>query len=626
MASNTKHSRIVNLRANCLFFALVMAVIFLPLFVLFQNHNCFYFILDKNMSDWTNHLWLTGYFGEYFLQHLSFPDVINTHQYLNIPTTLFYSGLFYRIIGLLSSIAGAEIAMKFAVLLVCIIQFISVFTLTKEITKNKWLSFSISTLCLWSIYSLTNLYNRSALTEFFAVSLITTALSLWLHSFEVDGLAAKFRLRFLFTLTIAMSFCFHPITALYGSLFMLFVLIGTAQNLIREKPLSLTIFTCFCLLCYVALALSPWLYMVWKFMTVLTGIFPAATTTSVWYIPQIDSLFVRLSPFPIDMRSIAGGTNVDFGTPYLDAQTNIPLLILSIFITFSIVKYYFQSKIRQRIGAYHHLLLFLSHILFIFFLLASINPQVFSILPRAFLNAQFAYRLVTYQNLALLVSVISGLSILFANDLYPTIKLPLSVLSLVAIIISFQGIIQKEVHAWSVMRLDGKPEFSLSRKHRNDLLDLPNSFYGLSAYFVTAGMNLSKTPIASKTLHFEVGYGKEFGNAIDKATISLPKLSYVEIPIYPFPWSKIYVDGKLIDNSDLYWDGSKIATRLNAGKHVIEVKFTTTMAWQIYQNISFVLIMLGLIGTLFYYLNIYGFKLFLYSTKSTPVVSTERSL
>src|SRR5208337_4495905 len=79
----------------------------------------------------------------------------------------------------------------------------------------------------------------------------------------------------------------------------------------------------------IGLVLSPWLYCVRLFKDQLPVVADTATAFQGWgFFPEsIDSIWSRLSPVPIDIRSVYHGI-VDIPTPYLDAQVTLPLFII----------------------------------------------------------------------------------------------------------------------------------------------------------------------------------------------------------------------------------------------------------------------------------------------------------
>src|SRR5216684_6498534 len=99
--------------------ALILLVALPPLLPLLHPSAQFW-------GDWRNHLWLIGYFGEYFLRHGDFPVMINTNELIGSPIPLFYGFLFYPMAGLLSAITGANLAIRSLAAALILLQTIQV--------------------------------------------------------------------------------------------------------------------------------------------------------------------------------------------------------------------------------------------------------------------------------------------------------------------------------------------------------------------------------------------------------------------------------------------------------------------------------------------------------------------
>jgi hypothetical protein len=110
----------------------------------------------------------------------------------------------------------------------------------------------------------------------------------------------------------------HPLTALFGGVFLISIGLG-AWFALRKPWLAIVgIFN----LATAALVLSPWCYVVHRFGRSLPltdpGLIKEGFRKDTFFPDSIDNLWSRLSPVPVDFRSILKGTDVS--TPYLDAQ------------------------------------------------------------------------------------------------------------------------------------------------------------------------------------------------------------------------------------------------------------------------------------------------------------------
>src|SRR5262245_43767029 len=97
---------------NAAWVALICA---LPLALLFVPRQQF-------GTDWIASLWLTGYFGEFFKQHLAAPEVLHTVELAGIPYPVFYGFLLYPLLGMISSVTDAHAAIRLAVGAVFVLQ------------------------------------------------------------------------------------------------------------------------------------------------------------------------------------------------------------------------------------------------------------------------------------------------------------------------------------------------------------------------------------------------------------------------------------------------------------------------------------------------------------------------
>ena len=123
---------------------------------------------------------------------------------------------------------------------------------------------------------------------------------------------------------------------------------------------------------------------------------------------SIDAVLSRFSPIPLDTRSLAKGLAVS--TPYLDAQVNIPLLLLAFMIGAGYSRGCGEngSVARLHSGRAGTILLWTSVALFAVATVASLSAKVYGYAPGLRI-IQFPYRMVTYQNLALLAATFAQL-------------------------------------------------------------------------------------------------------------------------------------------------------------------------------------------------------------------------
>ena len=273
-----------------------VAVLF-PLSLLLNPNASFY-------VDWTNHLWLIGYYGQYFLVHHRMPLTINTHQLLLMAYPTFYGHLFYSVFGLISSLTGPNLAIRLGLVTLWALMFWLIYRVTLEFSQDRLISLALGCLVCWAIYPLTNLYNRSALTEVFATGLIVCALCSALLMIVLPETRSKISYMFLTGLTFTLS-SEHPITLFFSIIFlgpMLLVMTIMWIRYQKQDIVPLTIIT-FILAIMIFLVLAPWAYATLLFKNQLAVL--GSSGSGVDFIGE--NLFIHFLPFPFDSRSLLAG-------------------------------------------------------------------------------------------------------------------------------------------------------------------------------------------------------------------------------------------------------------------------------------------------------------------------------
>ena len=291
-----------------------IAVLF-PLSLLLNVNAGFY-------VDWYNHLWLIGYYGQYFSVYHRMPLTINTHYLLLLAYPTFYGHLFYSVLGLISSLTGPNLAIRLGFATLWALMFWLIYRVTIEFSQDRLISLTLGCLVCWAIYPLTNLYNRSALTEVFATELMVCTLCSALLMIVLPETRSKISYMLLTGFTFALS-SEHPITLFFSIVFlgpMLLVMAIAWFKYQKQDIVPLTIIA-FVLAIMIFLVLAPWAYAILLFKNQL-GVLNSGGS-GVDFIGE--NLFTHFMLFPFDYRSLLAGLNVS--TPYLDSQMNVPLLL-----------------------------------------------------------------------------------------------------------------------------------------------------------------------------------------------------------------------------------------------------------------------------------------------------------
>jgi len=292
----------------------------IPCALLFDVRNIFY-------VDWINHLWSLEYFGEYLKSQHRFPAVFNTDPVIGIPVPIFYAYGFYSIAAVMAAVTDSAWTLRSIVAAIFLTQFVVVYR-SLALRSGPSMAFASAAIVTWAIYPLTNLYNRSAITEFVAVALLTCCLASFVSLIlDLDQGHPPLRRSLAPGLFYAVAAVTHPLTAIFGAL--LISLIGFVA-LTVSRSLWLAAYGAANAL-MIGLILSPWLYANAVFagaMQVSEAQFNRHAFQVMGFFPDsIDSIWSRLSPAPLDSRSLIQGS-MNVSTPYLDAQIMVPLCLV----------------------------------------------------------------------------------------------------------------------------------------------------------------------------------------------------------------------------------------------------------------------------------------------------------
>lgn len=551
--------------------------------------------------DWYHNLWLIGYFGEYFFWHHTFPISINTLSFTNINTPLFYGYLFYPPLGLISSILGPNITLRLAIVLASSMQFFAIFALMKKLINNVWLGIGIACLSTWTIYPLSNLYNRSAILEFFAGIFFFTSLCIWFMSTICTETQEKVALRVLFAVCFSFVIGIHPITGLYGSIYIAFLILFSIVFSLKKPGFGVEVFSGFAAFVLVVLILSPWLYVTFKFSDYLS--ISHYFNRQLLFFEGIDETWVRLSPFPLDLRSIRSG--IDMQAPYLDAQINTPLLMYLIF------QGIFFGRLSQKSGFFTAItkselhiiaLMLLSLFTFIYFLIVSLSPLAATSAQWLLWRAQFAYRFVTYQNTSIFIGIVAIFMLIRKIDIQIGFQPIMRYLLVGCLVLSAQSVLIKLTHAYSIQGhfLNKKTEgdvflkgYDFKREDKNYLINLPYTFTSIGDYSTNVlGMGRnpdSSLPVMEKNII--VQGQKKFGK-LGEVEIYTNEPVMIGVNVVPFPWNYILVNGQLVERKDMFLVGNRIYFQLKPGDYKITAELKPDFPWKVLRIISFLTILI----------------------------------
>ena len=552
--------------------------------------------------DWYNHLWLIGYYGQYFSVHHRMPLTINTHQLLLMAFPTFYGHLFYSIFGLISSLTGPTLATRLGFVALWSLMFWLIYRVTVEFSQDQMISLALGCLVCWAIYPLTNLYNRSALTEVFATGLMVCTLCSALLMIVLPETRSKISYMLLTGFTFALC-SEHPITLFFSIIFlgpMLLVMTIVWFKNQKQDIVPLTIIA-FVLAIMISLVLAPWAYATLLFKNQLAVISGGSVVT---FLGGWDNLFTHFLPFPFDYRSLLTGLT-SVSTPYLEAQVNVPLLLF--LMGFGIGAYNNKSKIITSPSCKQAGKGLFWTAAALFCLAAALSGSHFLYRYIPILDViQFPYRAVSYIDISVLAAVF-GLIMIFKGQ-FGSNNTRLVIVTL-CLTLSFSSLLVKLSHAISIMKVATTGQecnnapvdlystsavlnacYDLNPIDRSSFIIIPRIFYGRAGYTINyPGTRASDSPLVE--IDFLVGDGENFGLAMPKV-INFSSPTWIISNISSSPWTVILVDHAPIPTSDMINIGGKLGIKVPAGKHVVDALFSPDGAFLILEKIRTVILIL----------------------------------
>jgi hypothetical protein len=576
--------------------------ILLPLGLLCDTKAFFY-----SATDWNNHLWLIGYTGNYIKTHVSAPLFLNADNAIGVPINLFYGYLLYPILGGISTYLGASLALRIGCLLMVAFQFFGILSGSRAIFRHRSISYAVAISVIWGTYSLTDLYNRSAIPEYFATGFMMACIGFIFAAAEEKELKGRIFFIWMAAVSILMSFGIHPPTAFLESIFF-FLLLLSIVKLVSAKLSQLTWPAAVCLSVAsigCALILVPWLYITQKIGPQLAQW--AHPGVMLFYPDRCDTLLKRLSPLPLDWLSTQQGT-LNVSTPYLEASLDSSLLILLMWGLYAVLKNSSIPLNRSRTLMDRAATPFISiSIIWGLFLLAlSVNKPLASHFLFLGTFVQFAYRITSHINATLLVCVFSGSLIFRRKGLLQKYQTQLTLLASICITVTSLNLINKLPHAQVITSYPDSPEYELtgdrSKLARNGQTGLASMYAATRTYPELVTTNLSSIP----EIKLPVGdTGNKFG-VVSDLDISFAKPNWVITNVIAFPWNRIFVNGTRVGGTHLSRVGGFFAIELPAGNSHIHWQIHADPYWAVLNTMSH----LCLIGTLICTLTLFILALF----------------
>ena len=530
------------------------------------------------MTDWINHKWLVGYSGEY-LKHHGWPTTeINTGSQAGMTFPVFYGTLFYPLVGALATVFNAGVAMRIAVILVTWVQLRTTTGALRRYGLDRRLALGVAALTIWAIYPLTNLYNRSAITEYVAVALLGSTVSLWLSLVRESDPVERRRLGLGCGLCFALMAGTHPITALYSlPILVLLVVLAFAEHG-RDRAFWIGLVRSLALPVALAVIVTlPWMYALGKYQQQLQ----IYQSGGAWFYPGIDEWATRFSPLPYDARMAGGDPFGDVSTPYLDAQINIAMLLL-------LVGWLAIVTWRQRRAGLAGLrAIALPLAACAFFVWISLYESAYTMLPHAARMIQLAYRAVTYQNIALMLAVFALIGVIRRRDdkMLVGARPAATAVLIGCLALSAVGVVIKWKHATWIMKVHGTTGLRASDATRDRMVAFPPEFYGYNNY-ATPGLAPPLDVPYIDIQRVPIDTGAHFGEP-QPLHIEPSKDGWIKTNVQAFPWHHILLDGVELPYDQLRMEDVNFAVHVTAGKHTIEFVNTPDLAWRVLRVLAF---------------------------------------
>ena len=575
-------------------YLLGLAAVLFPAVLLFPDGQGF-------ARDWPNHVWMVGYHGEYLRQHGTFPVVANTAEVGGMTFSVFYGYLFYPLLGLFATHLHPEIVVRLAAVLLFAAQYVCVRKTMRRLKADENLAAGVACLTVWSVYALTNLYSRSALTEFFAVGVLTCAVCAWFDLLRAESVAAVWRRALWFVLLLTVAMGFHPLTGLYSLPLLpvlLFALPGRTVALRRLVPA--------CAVSGVAavVVLAPWVYAVRHFEKDM--VIGDLTAEICDMSAHLDRWQTRLNPLPSDVRcDLESPTTVS--TPYLDSQIGWPLLAFA--AGFAGVLVWQNTTGRARLAAGVFLAAPVAYTLAMIYL--SLHAKAFDNLPAAFKKVQFLYRIVSFVNIGILLVPLFALLWAARNRPAGAPRVAVSPVFL-CFALTYAGFCvllklqhaevsrvppPETVKAFAAAGIDyrtgtGHRRWVKNAADRDSMARLPISSYGHATFVTPRYLPPLAPDEAARATACWLGVetrGGYFGEN-HRLTVTLDRPGYISTQVLVFPWNRFEVDGQAVPAAELRsWAGGPgVCTSIPvpAGTHTLLYRFEPDRKWRVLHRTS----------------------------------------
>ena len=535
--------------------------------------------------DWVNHVWILEYYTQYLIDHATFPPAIHVDGAFGNPMPLFYGILFYPLLAFLSVFTGSDIALRLCFAFLLVVPVVTYFIVFRSILGNNVLAIYLSIVTNFSMYQMTNLYHRGALTEFFAYQLILIGFSLNYYAIFHKRKSSN-ALLLIGCISLLFAFGAHPIT-LYNFAIFLFPVIVILLIYYRFLFNNLSIGKLALFSTGMTAILLPWLINVINFK----NNFKVGNYKLYYFPTSIDSIFAKIGFFYSDQRVIDDGVLLTH-TPYISAP--LPVILMLIFCYF-IFHFYSTNKINLMKGFIP------AGIVLVVMIIAIIPPQnaIASEWPEAFyvfkehgflyrllVPIQFAYRLTGPISILLVI-----ITIFFVHLIAKTIlnKVFIEKMHIFVFLASFMVLLShvqkcseiyfeyiktpELVMESSIVIPDHRTEARVlvmnSSEHQSIIKDTsryPFTFYGSSAYTMPQ-LYLPRPELAARDEQVIPLLVRDYGQEM---RFTCERQCILQTNIVPTTLHRVLIDGREPEKAFLA-ENTNLDFELAAGSHVIRV-------------------------------------------------------
>jgi hypothetical protein len=547
-----------------------VCTVLLPLLLLMDPRANFYY-------DWHNHQWFAGYFGEYLAQHLRPPQLLNTPAAIGMPQPVFYGFLLFPSLGLLSSWAGAALALRIASIFALGAQFVAVYLAVRNARQSRLAAFTIGAVVSWTIYPLTNLYNRAAVPEFFSVAFLYTGLACAMGVLVAEREANRVRFGWFSGVFLLLTVGSHPPTALVAAGLVAPMLLIVAWAAFTGKARASRIHW-LGIAALAVIAIAPWIYanVAMDGQLAILGKYTKGFSLSS---DRCDSLLARFAPFPYDPEAVVQGTNMS--TPYIEAPLSIPLVVLLCW------QVYLLGRARSRdglpvdsVGKALRWLLWLG----VGWALLTVGLSVSRSMGDAFRflapYVQFSTRFVSHANAGLLLAVLVASALSARSKSQPEVERRGGVIYASVLVLAWVAVLIKLIHGAAVIERNLEPHFIFGGP-RGDLV-LKGRADAATDYAVPGALPAVPVEVGpSEELRFSTGSQGEAFGVVASIAVASSQEQWRGTNVVVFPWNRLLLNGSDIPPERLAQRDGRIWIKLPEGEHSLEFWWSPPELWKV---------------------------------------------